>query len=223
VNFDLQPLWLTAKIAMGSTVILLVICLPLALWIGKGRTALRTLVRTSCNLPLVLPPTVLGFALLLLFSPAFGPGRFLSERIRFEVLFTAKALLIGSVVGGLPFMLGPLVSGVEGLSPSLSEASRVLGKGRLETCIRVLLPALRPSILAGVATTFAHACGEFGVVLMVGGKIPGTTRTASIALYDAVEAMDFGLAAKYAAMLAVLSMAVLLLVERRLAGKTGAP
>lgn len=222
MNFDLEPLWLTAKIAAGSTAILLILCLPLAFWIGKGRSALRTLVRTSCNLPLVLPPTVLGFALLLVFSPAFGPGQFLSDRLHLEILFTAKALLIGSVVGGLPFMLGPLVSGVEGLSPSLAEASWVLGKGRLETGFRVLLPALKPSILAGVVTTFAHACGEFGVVLMVGGKIPGVTRTASIALYDAVEAMDFALAAKYAVTLAVLSMAVLWLVERRLSKKAAA-
>jgi len=216
---DLDPLWLTLRVASLSTAILLALCLPLSFWLARRDSWQRTLVRTACNLPLVLPPTVVGFCLLLLFSPGLAPGQFLSIHFGLEVLFTAKALVIGSVVGGVPFMVGPLTAGIESMPSSLAEASWVLGKSRSQTFLRVLLPALRPAILAGTVTTFAHACGEFGVVLMVGGKIPGVTRTASIALYDAVESMDFVLAAKYAAALTLLSVTVLWAVQKHLGRK----
>ncbi len=219
MSFDSQPLWLTLKVASLSTAILLVLSLPLSFWLARRRSLLRELVRILCNLPLVLPPTVVGFCLLLLFSPGLPTGQFLSSRFGIEVLFTAKALVIGSVVGGIPFMVGPLAAGIEALPPSLAEASWVLGKSRAQTLLRVLLPALRPAILAGTVTTFAHACGEFGVVLMVGGKIPGVTQTASIALYDAVESMDFALAAKYAGALALLSVSVLWAVQKQLSSR----
>lgn len=216
MNFDPQPLWLTLKVAVLSTAILLVLSLPLSFWLARRRSMLRDVVRILCNMPLVLPPTVVGFCLLLLFSPGLPTGQFLSNHLGLEVLFTAKALVIGSIVGGIPFMVGPLAAGIEALPPSLAEASWVLGKSRVQTFLRVLLPALRPAILAGTVTTFAHACGEFGVVLMVGGKIPGVTQTASIALYDAVESMDFVLAAKYAGALALLSITVLWAVQKHL-------
>lgn len=216
MSFDWQPLLLTLQVAFTSTAILLVLCLPLSFWLARKRSLLREVVRVLCNMPLVLPPTVVGFVLLLVFSPGLPTGQFLSSHLGLEVLFTTKALVIGSVVGGIPFMVGPLAAGVESLPPSLAEASWVLGKSRAQTFLRVLLPALRPAILAGTVTTFAHACGEFGVVLMVGGKIPGVTQTASIALYDAVESMDFLLASKYAGALALLSITVLWVVQKRL-------
>ena len=221
MSVDPAPVFLTLRVAAISTALLALVALPLSWWIVRGRSRLRWPVRLLVNLPLVMPPTVLGFALLVLFSPGFAAGRFLSQTCGLDVLFTWKALVLGSVVGGLPFMCNPLMGGVESLPPSLAEASAVLGKGRIETFLRVLVPALRPALASGLTLTFAHACGEFGVVLMVGGKIPGETVTASLALYDAVELSDYPLGAAYAGVLFCLSCLVLaptLSVGRRLAG-----
>lgn len=204
---DPKPVLLTLEVAGISTVILAVLCLPLSFWIVRGSSRLRWPVRLVVNLPLVLPPTVLGLCLLLLFSPGFPSGRILSAW-GIAPLFRIESLVVGAVVVGIPYMCNPLLGGIESLSPSLAEASAVLGKGRLETFFRVLLPALRSSLLTGVTLAFSHACGEFGVVMMVGGKIPGETVTASLALYDAVEASDFGTAAAYAGVLLAVSCLV---------------
>lgn len=217
MNLDLSPIVLTLRVAALSTALLVVVALPLSWWIVQGRSRLRWGARLLVNLPLVMPPTVLGFLLLALFSPATAAGRFLTGTLGLEVLFTWKALVVGSVVGGLPYMCNPLIGGIESLPRTIGEASAVLGKGPLETFLRVLLPAFRPALLAGITLTFAHACGEFGVVLMVGGKIPGATTTAALALYDAVELSDHRTAAGYA--LVLLALGSLVLVPAVRAGR----
>ena len=224
MSLDLAPILLTAKVALLSTAILALVGLPLSWWICRGRARIRWVVRLLVNLPLVMPPTVLGFLLLVMFSEGTATGHFLSHSLGLDLLFTWKALVVGSVIGGLPYMCNPLMGGIESLPPSLTEAASVLGKGPVETFLRVIVPALRPVLVSGTTLAFAHACGEFGVVLMVGGKIPGETTTASLALYDAVEISDFGTGAAYAAVLLCLSCLVLvpaLRVGRSLAGARG--
>jgi molybdate transport system permease protein len=219
---DLSPLWLTIRVAGLSTATLLVLGLPAAWWIASGTGPLRTFLRLAANFPLVMPPTVLGFCLLLAFSPTSAPGRLL-DSMGAGVLFTARGLVLASVVGGIPFVVNPLVSGFESLPKSLAEAAKVLGKGPIPILLRVLLPSMLPSLLSAAALSFAHSCGEFGVVLMVGGKIPGQTMTASIALYDAVETMDMGLARIWALLLLGLCSVVLfpaLAWGRHLSAKT---
>ena len=161
-------------------------------------------------MPLVLPPSVLGFYLLVAFSPENAFGHFLAARLNLFIAFTFTGLVIGSVLFSLPFMVNPLVSGFDGLPASLSEAAYVLGKSRWTTLLRVSLPNLKPALLSGIALTFAHTMGEFGVVLMIGGKIPGVTKVASIAVFDEVESLRFGNAHVYALILFALSFSILL-------------
>jgi molybdate transport system permease protein len=218
---DYSPLWLTVRVASTATVILLLLGVPAAWWISSGTGPWRSFLRLAVNFPLVMPPTVLGFLFLLVFTPSAPLGRFL-ESAGFGILFTTRGLVLASVAGGIPFVFNPLIAGFESLPPSLSEAARVLGKGGIETLCRVLLPSMLPSLLSATALSFAHSCGEFGVVLMVGGKIPGQTTTASLALYDAVETMDMRQSRIWALLLLGLSAAVLfpaLSVGRRLAAR----
>jgi molybdate transport system permease protein len=170
------------------------------------------------NLPLVLPPTVLGFYLLLVFSPESFPGDFLKESLGFRLAFTQGGLVLGSLVFSLPFMVNPIVSGLESLPPALSEEARILGAGRWQTLFLVLLPDIKPSLLAAGVLTFSHTLGEFGVALMIGGKIPGETLMASMAVYDEVESLNFAAAHAYAGILAVVSfvcLVTLFAVNRR--------
>jgi molybdate transport system permease protein len=172
------------------------------------------------NLPLVLPPVVVGFYLLLLFTPSGALGRFLDHFFHIRLVFTFEGLVVGSVLFNLPFMVNPILSALEGLPRSLCDASFVLGKSPWTTFRRVLLPSIRPGLLTGIVLTFAHTMGEFGMVLMIGGKIPGVTRVASIAVYDEVEALQFGAAHLYSTALVLVSFAVLLvliLINKRFA------
>ena len=214
---DPGPLWLTLRLSLVTTAALLVIGVPLAVALARARPFLRYPLHALVNLPLVLPPTVLGFYLLILFSPLSLPGRLL-ESAGLSLAFSFPGLVIGSVLFSLPFMVNPVLSGLESLPPSLTEAAYVLGKSRRETFLRVVLPNIKPSLLAGAVLTFAHTVGEFGVVLMIGGKIPGVTKVASIAIYDEVESLRFGAAHAYSAVLCLLSFGALLglfLLNRR--------
>ena len=163
-------------------------------------------------MPLVLPPTVLGFYLLIAFSPNNAFGSFLQETLGLQLAFSFEGLLIASILYSLPFMVQPIAAGFSGLPPSLKEASYVLGKSRIETLIWVLLPNIRGAIITGLVLAFAHTIGEFGVVLMIGGSIPGQTRVASIAIYEEVEALNYGLANAYSLFLFAVSFCILLLV-----------
>ncbi|MBO9201866.1 MULTISPECIES: molybdate ABC transporter permease subunit [Niastella] len=208
----LAPLWLTLKLALSTTLILFIIAVPLANWLSGDKGFFKIIVKTIVSMPLVLPPTVIGFYLLLAFSPANFFGHWLEEWFDIRLVFSFSGLLIASVIYSLPFMVHPIQSGLSSLSPSLKEAAFSLGKTRWQTLTQVLLPNIKPSLLTGIVLTFAHTVGEFGVVLMIGGNMPGKTRTASIAIYDEVEAFNYHNANVYAGILLVLSFAILLIL-----------
>jgi molybdate transport system permease protein len=198
---DLTPIWLTLKLASITTLILLIIGLPLAYWLSKGRSIIKIILEAIITMPLVLPPSVLGFYLLLAFSPQHGVGKWLHEAFNLQFVFSFQGLVLASVIYSMPFMIGPIKSALQQLPLSLSQASYTLGKTERETFIHVLLPNIRASVLTAVILTFAHTLGEFGVVLMIGGNIPNVTRVASIAVYDSVENMDYSAANAYSLIL----------------------
>jgi molybdate transport system permease protein len=206
------PLWLTLKLALSTTLILFIIAVPLANWLTGDKGFFKVIVQAIVSMPLVLPPTVIGFYLLLAFSPANIFGRWLEQWLNIRLVFSFTGLLIASVIYSLPFMVHPIQSGLSSLSPSLKEASYSLGKTKWQTLSQVLLPNIKPSLLTGIVLTFAHTVGEFGVVLMIGGNIPGKTRTASIAIYDEVEAFNYHSANVYAGILLALSFVILLVL-----------
>ncbi|RXZ44884.1 molybdate ABC transporter permease subunit [Crenobacter cavernae] len=212
-DLDLSPFWLTLKLAAITTTILLIIGLPLAAWIGKGRTPARALVETLIAMPLVLPPSVLGFYLLLAFSPQYTFGRWLIDTFNLKLVFSFPGLVIGSVLFSLPFMVQPVQAAFANLPRSLTEASYTLGKSRLTTFWRVELPNVKPAIIVGTIMAFAHTVGEFGVVLMIGGNIPGVSRVMSIAIYHEVEQLNYDTAHLYSAILFGFSFAVVLVVN----------
>jgi len=206
---DLWPILLTLKIACIVTIALLAIGIPLAYWLAFTERRFKPLIEIMVSMPLVLPPTVLGFYILLTFSPTSFLGRFLESWFNIRVVFTFLGLVIGSMIFSLPFMVNPIKAGFQSLPKSLSEASYTLGKSKTETLLRVLLPNVRPSILSAAVMTFAHTVGEFGVVLMVGGNIPGVTRLASIAIYGEVETLNYSAAHFYSFILLITSFSVL--------------
>lgn len=198
---DLTPIALTLKLAGITTVILLLIGLPIAYWLSKGRSVIKIILEAIITMPLVLPPSVLGFYLLLAFSPQHGIGRWLHETFNIQFVFSFQGLILASVIYSMPFMIGPIKSALQQLPLSLSQASYTLGKTERETFLKVLLPNVRSSVLTAIILTFAHTLGEFGVVLMIGGNIPNVTRVASIAVYDSVENMDYHAANVYSLIL----------------------
>ena len=209
---DWLPVWLTLKLAAVTTVILLLIGLPLAYWLAKGRSIIKTLLDVLITMPLVLPPSVLGFYLLLALSPQRGVGRWLQQTFNLQLVFSFPGLVLASVIYSLPFMVGPIKSALQQLPLSLSQASYTLGKTEMHTFRKVLLPNIRPSVLTAIVLTFAHTMGEFGVVLMIGGNIPGVTKVASIAIYDSVEAMDYSSANTYSLILFSITFIIIVAV-----------
>jgi molybdate transport system permease protein len=220
MSFDFVPLWLTFKLAALSAFFLFLFAMPLVFWLYFTPSRIGYAVRALVNMPLVLPPVVIGFYLLLVFSPNHAFGRLLYAVFHTHFVFTFEGLVVGSVLFNTPFMVNPILSGLESLPRNLGEASFMLGRGRAATFLRVLLPSIRPAILTGVILTIAHTIGEFGMVLMIGGKIPGVTRVASVAVYDDVESLNFASAHVYSAVLFGASftvLLVLLLVNKRFA------
>lgn len=209
MNFDLSPLLLTFKLALVTASILVVAGIPLAYWIAFTERKWKYIIEPLVSMPLVLPPTVLGFYILLLFSPRSVLGDFLATYAHVKVVFTFSGLVIGSALFSLPFMVNPIKAGFQSFPPSLIEASYALGKSKRETLLRVILPNVKPSLLTGVVMAFAHTIGEFGVVLMVGGNIPGETRTASIAIFSEVEALNYTNAYFYSGILLLTSFGIL--------------
>lgn len=198
---DLSPVILTLKLAAITTVLLLLIGLPVAWWLSKSRSILKLIIEAIITMPLVLPPSVLGFYLLLAFSPQHGIGKWLRDVFDVQLVFSFPGLILASVIYSLPFMIGPIKSALQQLPPSLAQASYTLGKSERQTFMHVLLPNIRASVLTAATLTFVHTLGEFGVVLMIGGNIPGVTRVASIAVYDAVENQDYSSANAYSLLL----------------------
>jgi molybdate transport system permease protein len=160
-------------------------------------------------MPMVLPPTVIGYYMLVVFSPRNAFGEWLNRLFNVRLAFSFEGILIASVIFSLPFMIQPLHNGLRSLPESFREASYTLGKSKMTTFFRVLLPNIKPSVITAVALTFAHSIGEFGIVLMVGGNMPGETRVASIAIYDEVQALNFEAANRYALILFLISLVLL--------------
>lgn len=209
---DWTPLVLTFKLAAVTTMALGVLGIPLAYWLAYTKNRMKPVVEALVSMPLVLPPTVLGFYLLVAFSPSNSLGQWLERWFNLRLIFSFEGLVFASILYSLPFMVQPIQSGFSGISSSLQEAAYVLGKSKLTTLFKVLLPNIKPSLLTGAVLSFAHTIGEFGVVLMIGGNIPGQTKVASIAIYDEVEALNYAAANTYSIILFVITFTILLAV-----------
>ena len=209
---DWQALWLTVRLAAIVSIILLVISLPLAHWLTFSRRRWKFLIESIVSLPLVLPPTVLGFYLLLSLGSQSPIGRWWMSMTGHGLAFTFESLVIASVFYSLPFAVQPIATAFALVDPTLHEASATLGASPLRTFARVTVPLSFEGIVAGLVLSFAHTIGEFGVVLMVGGNLPGVTRTISIAIYDHVQALEYGRANATALLLLAFSFAVLIVV-----------
>ena len=207
---DLLAVWLTLKLAASTTAILLLLSPPLAWWLSRSQHRLRPLVEAMVALPLVLPPTVLGFYLLLAFSPEYGLGGWWRETFGAPLAFSFLGLLIASVIYSLPFVVQPLTSAFVNMGNKELEAAATLGMGPFERFFRIILPMTLPSFVMAAALGFAHTLGEFGVVLMIGGNIPGKTRVVSTQIYGHVEAMEYAQAHWLAGGMVLFSFVVLL-------------
>ncbi len=215
---DFEALWLTLRLAGETTAILIAAALPLAWWITSRRGWHRSFVQAVVALPLVLPPTVLGFYLLVALGPMTAPGRFLMHALGHPLAFSFAGLLAGSVLYSLPFAVQPLVAGFTAVDRAHIEASAGLGASPWRTFRSVVMPLSRGALLTSAVLTFTHTVGEFGVVLMLGGNIPGATRTLSIALYDQVQEFNYAAANRTALALLVVSLTALMLVYSRQSG-----
>ncbi|HEY5331438.1 MAG TPA: molybdate ABC transporter permease subunit [Acidobacteriaceae bacterium] len=206
---------LTLRLAFTTTAVLLVIATPLALWIANGHTLTRRIVQAAVALPLVLPPTVLGFYLLVGLGPLTAFGRLLIRIVGHPLAFTFTGLVIGSVIFSLPFAVQPLVAGFSSVDRNLIDTASVLGASPWTVFRRIVAPLSRAAFLTSLVLTFTHTVGEFGVVLMVGGDIPGLTRTLSIAIYDQVQDAQYAAANRTSLWLVALSFLALLVIYAR--------
>jgi len=215
---DWTAIRLTFAVATCTTLILFAAGLPLAAWLARPGRRWRFLIESVVALPLVLPPTVLGFYILWATGPHSLPGRWYKILFGSQLPFTFPGVVVASVLCNLPFAVRPFAAAIAAVDRKLIEASWCLGVSRLATFRRVVLPLAWRGILAGLVLTFAHTCGEFGVVLMVGGNRPGITRTLAVAIYDDVQAMDYAAAGRSSLFLlgfAFLVMSVLHILQRR--------
>ena len=206
---DWQAIWLSVRLAASTTVILLMVGVPLAYWISFSRRRWKFLVEAVVALPLVLPPTVLGFYVLLAIGPRSPVGALYAKLTGGMLPFSFQGLLLASVLYSLPFTVQPVAAAFAGVDRKLVEASWCLGVSRAATFRRVIVPLAAPGIATGAILSFAHTMGEFGVVLMVGGNIAGVTRTVSISIYDQVQSLDYGAATETSLFLLAISFAVL--------------
>jgi len=208
----LETLWVTCKLASLTTFILILIGLPISYFLAFSKFRGKPIVEALISMPMVLPPSVLGYYILVAYSPQYWFGKFLIDMFDFRLAFTFTGVLIASVIFGLPFMIQPLQNGLRALPDSFREASYTLGKSKTTTFFKVLLPNCKSSVITAIALTFAHSIGEFGIVLMVGGNMPGKTRVASIAIYDEVQSLNFTTANQYAFVLFIVSFVLLAII-----------
>ncbi|MFD5140590.1 molybdate ABC transporter permease subunit [Streptomyces sp. NPDC058378] len=207
---DWQAVILSVRLAAATTGILLVVALPLGAWLAYApRRWWRTGIEAVVALPLVLPPSVLGFYALIALGPKSPVGRWYEDLTGGLLPFSFTGLLVGSVLFSLPFAVQPITAGFAGVDRRLLEASWSLGESRTRTLARIAVPLALPGIVTGAVLSFAHTVGEFGVVLMLGGNLPGETRTVSISIYDSVQSMDYAAAGRTSLLLLVFSFAVL--------------
>ena len=209
-NLNFTPFLLSFKLAGLTTLILFVLCLPLAWYLSQTHSKAKPFLEAITALPIVLPPSVLGFYILYALSYNSPIGIFFKESLGVDLVFNFTGLVIASCFYSLPFMVQPLQSGFESLNKNMLEASYISGKGKLTTIMRVALPNIKPALITAIIVTFAHTVGEFGVVLMVGGSIPGETKVASVAIYEMVEIMDYSSAHIYSAIMVIMSFIILL-------------
>jgi len=209
---DFSPFILSLKLAVISTFILLFVGFIFVYIIHFHSFKIRPLIKAVVSLPLVLPPSVLGYYLLVTLQPESFLGKWANSLLGIQLVFSFPGLVVASIIYSLPFMVNPILSAIEGLPQSFEEASYTLGKSKWQTFLRVHLPNIRPSIIVASTMAFAHTIGEFGVILMIGGNIPGETRVASIAIYNEVETLNYAQANTYAAILLIFSLVVLALV-----------
>ncbi len=212
MSIDFEPFVISFKLAGITTALLFFISLPLSWYLSQTRSKLKPVIEAVTALPIVLPPTVLGFYILYALSYNSPVGAFFEEQLGIKLVFTFTGLVIASCFYSLPFMVQPLQAGFESVSKNMIEASYISGKGKMQTLFRVVLPNIKPSVMTAIIVTFAHTVGEFGVVLMVGGSMPGETKVASVAIYEFVEIMDYKAAHIYSAIMVVISFLVLLSV-----------
>lgn len=206
---DWQALLLTLRLATVTTAILLAIAIPLAAVLVLGRSRWLAALEALAALPLVLPPTVLGFFLLVLLGPRTTVGRGITALLGHPLAFSFSGLVVGSVIYSMPFAVQPLVAGFAAVQPAFVDAARLLGAGSIKIVLTLFVPLARRSLIAAAVLSFLHTVGEFGVVLMLGGDIPGATRTLSIVLYNQVENFDYSAAGHTAAVLLALSVTAL--------------
>lgn len=222
----MEALWLSIRLSACVAGLLMLIGMPLAYWLAYSNWRWKFLLEVVVALPLVLPPTVLGFYMLMLMG-SHGPlGWLWTYLFGHTLAFTFIGLILASVLYSLPFAVQPLIASFEAIDPKLLAASAVLGAGKWRTFRRVILPLSFPGVLTAVVLSFAHTLGEFGVVLMVGGNLGGVTRTVSIEIYDRVQSLEYGAANRMAVTLLVISFAVLAIVygaNRRLRQKIWMP
>ena len=205
-------IWVTFKLAACTALILMVVGLPIAYWVSFSRQRWKFIVESVVALPLVLPPTVLGFYILVAIGPHSPFGRFYNELVGHPLPFTFEGLLLASILYSLHFAVQPFAAAFEQVDRRLIEASWTLGVSKLSTFFKLIVPLSKAGLVTGAVLSFAHTMGEFGVVLMVGGNLEGETRTVSIDIYDEVQALNYAGSAKTALFLLVVSYAVLLLV-----------
>lgn len=206
---DWQALALTLRLATITTAILLAVAIPLAALLILGKSRWLAALEAMASLPLVLPPTVLGFFLLVLLGPHTSVGRALTAVLGHPLAFSFSGLVVGSVIYSMPFAVQPLIAGFASIDSSLVDAARLLGAGPIRITRTILVPLTRRSLVTAIVLSFLHTVGEFGVVLMLGGDIPGATRTLSIVLYNQVENFDYAAADRTAAILLGLSLTAL--------------
>ncbi len=211
-TLEFEPFLLSFKLAGITTLILFVISMPLSWWLSQTKSKYKPFFEALTALPIVLPPSVLGFYILWALSHNSPLGQFFESLFGIKLVFNFTGLIIASCFYSLPFMVQPLQSGFESINKNMLEASYIAGKGKIETMTKVALPNIKPALLTAIIVTFAHTVGEFGVVLMVGGSIPGETKVASVAIYEFVEIMDYTAAHVYSAIMVIISFIVLLSV-----------
>lgn len=211
-SIEFAPFLLSFKLASITTAILFIISLPLAWYISQTTSKSKPFIEALTALPIVLPPSVLGFYILVALSQNSPIGVFFEEVFGIKLVFNFTGLVVASCFYSLPFMVQPLQSGFESLNKNILEASYIAGKGKIHTIFRVALPNIKPALLTAIIVTFAHTVGEFGVVLMVGGSIPDETKVASVAIYEMVEIMDYKMAHIYSGIMVIISFLVLLSV-----------
>ncbi len=211
---DWVPFWVSFQLGLWVTGLLLVIAFPLAWLFAFSKRGWVVWLESFLSLPMVLAPTVMGFYLLLFLSPNGPVGKFFLDTFGLRLAFSFPGIVFAGCVSSLPFMIAGLKTGLLGVPPSLLEASYTLGKGKWETLWRVVLPNMKAGLVSGMVLTFAHTIGEFGVVLMIGGSLPGVTKVVSIAIYEKVESLDFATAHLYALVLILVAYPGMLLLNQ---------